>query len=131
MKKLLLTFAFLGLAIPAFAAINLPTMSAGVYYSFKDHAINHVETVNIANKWNIYLDAGYAGDADETDGKAVLALSYDIKQLQLKNYVNLPILDLIAFRPAIFVGYGQIAKFDMTAAKLDWGLGATIISYKF
>lgn len=133
MKKLLITSL-----LPVFALLVINqaqaavTTSAGVYYSFKDHAVNHVETVNLVSfKDVINLEGGYAGDADKSDGKVVLALSADIKQLALKNYIKFPILDLIALKPAFFVGAGQISKMDFRAFKMDYGIGATCLSVKW
>lgn len=131
MKKLLLALAFLAVPVFAQAEMKLPPMSAGAYYSFKDHAINHMETFTAVSKWGVNLELGYAGDTDEADNRAVAALSYDIEQLNLKNYLDLPVLDLIAFRPALVAGLGNINTKDLSGAKFDWGVGATLISYKF
>jgi hypothetical protein len=133
MKKFIvvvaLVFLFCGVAQ---AEVKLPPTSAGAYYSIKEHGINHMETFEVLKiKDLVALELGYAGDLGESDHKGIAALSLDIKQLKLGNYIKLPILDLIAFRPALVFGLGNIDVQDMSGAKFDWGIGATIISYKF
>jgi hypothetical protein len=129
MLAVALVFCFSGYAL---AAVNLPPMHAGIYYSFKDKAINHVETFDVLKiKDMVTLEVGYAGDADESDNKLVSSISVDIEQLKLGNYIKLPILDLMAFRPAVFLGLGHINSQDISGAKLDYGIGATLISLKF
>lgn len=131
--KILIVISFFGFFCgTASADLKVPPMSAGVFYSMKDHAINHGETFTaITIKDYINLELGYAGDADEADNKAISALTLTIPQLALKNYVTFPILDLIEFRPAIYAGLGNINIKDMSGAKFDWGFGATLISAKF
>lgn len=105
---------------------------AGAYYSFKDHGLNHTETFDVVKiKDLVSIESGYAGDLNESDHKFVAALSVDIKQLKLGNYVKLPVLDLLEFRPALFAGLGCINGQNLSGAKFDWGLGASFISYKF
>ena len=111
---------------------KVPTVHAGAYYSLKDHAVNHSETFDIVSFNDmVFLEAGYAGDADQTDHKAIAALSLDIKQLKLKNYIKLPILDLVEFRPSLYAGLGDINVQDLNDARFDWGVGASLLSYKF
>lgn len=111
---------------------KIPTVHAGIMYSLRDSAVNHSETFDIFSwKDSLFVELGYAGDADESDHKGIAVVSYDIKQLHLGNYVKLPLLDLVQFRPSIYIGLGSINAQDLEGSKLDYGLGATLISYKF
>ena len=132
MKKLILGVLMSICSILPAQAITLPNAQAGAYYSFKDHAINAMTTIEVIKIKNLVaLELGAAGDTNESDWKGIAALSLDIKQLSLGNYIKLPILDLIAFRPAVIVGLGHINGKDLAGAKFDWGLGATIIQTKW
>jgi hypothetical protein len=132
MKKLLLIIPLLLLfAVPCHAT-GITNGHAGIMVTFKDGRINHMETIDVAKfKDYLSLEVGYAGDTDETDHKAVLALSLDLKQLKLGNYVKLPILDLVEFRPAVIAYVGNINTRDFAGAKSGFGVGATFISTKF
>ena len=127
----LMVIAVIFFTSTAQADLKLPPTSAGAYYSLKENAINHMETFEAVKYKAISLEFGYAGDVEETNHQAVLALSADIEALQLKKYLQLPILDLIAFRPAIVAGFGNIDFSDLAGGKFDYGIGATIIKYQF
>jgi hypothetical protein len=133
MKKII--FVILGLAVfvgPCLAAIDIPDMHAGIYWSPKEEGVNHMETLEIVKFWDILsIEGGYAGDRNESDHKAIIALSLDIKQLKLGNYIKIPILDLIEFRPAVVAGLGHLNFQNLESAKADWGIGASFISVKF
>lgn len=134
MKRILGLIAFfVGFcAVASATEIKLPPMQAGAYYSFKDHAVNAVSTFEAVKiKDLVALELGVAGDSDKADWKGVVAVSIDIKQLHLGNYVTFPILDLVQFRPALVVGLGHINGQDLSGAKIDYGLGATILNLKW
>jgi len=59
-------------------------------------------------------------------------LSYEL--LKLKNYISLPILDLIEFNAGVYGGYGRIALGAGNAKdnnEWDMGFSVTLISVKF
>lgn len=137
MKRILLAAVFLLIPVMAQAEVKLPPMSAGAYYSFKDHAVNQMETFTAisfpsegkyANLIN--LELGAAGDAEESRWKGIVALSVTIPQLQLKSYINMPVLDCIGLRPAIIFGLGPINGQDLSGAKFDPGIGFSVIQWK-
>lgn len=111
---------------------KIPNVHAGVLYSIRDGGINHSETFDVVSfKDLVFIEAGYAGDSDASDHKAILAASLEIKQLKLGNYTKLPILDLVEFRPSIYAGLGDINIKDLNDSRLDYGVGATVLTYKF
>lgn len=130
MKKLVLVLALIGaICGTAYADIKLPPMKAGIAYSIMDNKFNHIETLDVA-KWKfLALELGYAGDADRTNHKAVAVVSASI--LKLKDYIELPILDLVEFRPGIYAGLGNIDVGDLNESEFDWGLSCTVLNIKF
>lgn len=93
-------------------------LQQGVVYSLRDSEISHVSTAILAEKWNIGLEAGYMDS-----GKLVGAVSY--KLLDMKNYVTLPIIKELTFRPGIYAATDEI---DTGRPKLDYGVSLTVLS---
>lgn len=134
MRKLIMVLAICFMAGTAQADLKdqIPNVHAGVLYSIRDGGINHSETFDVVSfKDLVFIEAGYAGDADASDHKAILAASLEIKQLKLGNYTKLPILDLVEFRPSVYAGLGDINIKDLNDSRLDYGVGATVLTYKF
>ena len=136
LRRLLLAVSFIFVfAITAHAegiVDKIPTLHAGAFYSIRDGAVNHAETFDIFSfKDQFFVEVGYAGDAEQSNHKGILAVSYDIKKLHLGNYIKLPLLDLVEFRPSAYVGWGNVNVQEITQSRLDYGVGATLISYKF
>ena len=100
-------------------------MNQGIAFSLADSEVNYLGTFEVAKWKNISLGAGYAGRAKETKDKAAVALSYDL--LKLKDYTNLPILDLVELKPCIYGGIGRTGGTN----EFDWGVGSTILVFKF
>lgn len=123
MKKLILIMALL-LIIPVIANAEVEWKS-GVGFSVIDNKTNILSTIEVAKWKEITLEAGYAGDAENTQNKVVAVVSYPI--LKLKDYVDLPIVDLIEFNAGIYAGYGRLFGSD----ELDFGVSATILNIKF
>lgn len=90
----------------------------GIVYSLRDSEISHLSTAVLAEKWNFGLEAGYMDS-----GKLVGAVSYRL--LDLKNYVTLPIIKELSFRPGIYVATDEI---DTGSPKLDYGVSLTVLS---
>ena len=109
---------------------KIPALKQGVAYSLEDSKLNYLSTVDVMKWKGFNLEAGVAADAEETDWKAVAVLSYEL--LKLKKYVDLPILDLVEFRPGIYAGLGRIEGFQRgLEAEGDFGLSLSVISVKF
>lgn len=113
---------------------QIPSIKQGVAWSFADNKLNYLATAEILSYKGFSLEAGYAGDADSTDHKAVAVLSYDLLNLK-KLGVNVPILDLLDFRVGGYVGYGrvQIGTNEERDGnnQFDYGASVTAISLKF
>jgi hypothetical protein len=110
---------------------KIPNVKQGVAYSIQDGKFNHISTVDIIKKNGFNLEAGAAYKADNTGVKAVAVLSYDL--LKVKDVVQLPILDLIEFRPGVYVGYGRVEGFQDSQLKGegDYGISLSVINLKF
>jgi hypothetical protein len=153
MRRLLLAIVFLGMACIASAECPSPTepvclgdianklnvggilqkipeLNAGMAYSLIDNKWNALSTFDILSTKNkmFTLSGGWAGVAEETGNKAVLVASVDI--FSLKN-VDWPILKYLSFRPGIYAGFGSINLHRIMESELDWGVSATLVSYKF
>ena len=114
----------------------IPTIHAGSLYSVRHHQMIASATFDLAsfgglNKDLIFIEGGWAGQADNADNEFVGVISVNITKLQASHYVKWPVLDLFGFRPAIYCGLGPINGKDLSAAKLDYGVGATVFTYKF
>ena len=103
---------------------QIPGLKQGIAYSILDSEISYLSTIELVNWKGLALEAGYSS----TD-KAVAVLSYEL--LKAKDYINIPILDLIEFRPGIYCGYGSINMQEIDRSEIDYGISATILSVKF
>lgn len=104
---------------------QMPSLNQGVAVSLSDSNINYLSTVDLVKWKGFNLEGGYAGRVKETGDKAVVVLSYDL--LSLKDKTAIPILNLVEFRPGIWVGVGRIGGSN----EVDFGISATVISLKF
>lgn len=136
MKKLILTIllsSIVQLLNISWAEDKLPAWynnlnpSAGFAYSIVDGGFNGTATVELA-KWKyLSLDAGYAGDNDSTDHKIIGALAVNL--LELKKYVQLPILDKVVFQPFAYFGVGRLDGNGLFEdSETDYGVGVKIVS---
>ena len=128
------------LAIPqAQAEINLhetlgilPGLKQGIAYSMVDNKINYLSTAEIVKYKGFALEAGYAGNAEETNHKAVAVISYRLGGLKDLG-VEVPVLDLLEFNAGYYVGVGRIQFTGDTGNdnEIDHGFSATVINIKF
>ena len=109
---------------------KIPSLKNGTYFSFVDNKLNYSATVPLLEKGGFSLNAGYAGDADSTDHKAILTLAYDLGNLE-KWGVKVPILKYVGFEPYLAFGAGRINIKDINTSETDYGLGINLISLSF
>ena len=141
MKKIFFSTLLVGLLICGVAQAQelsisetvkkIPTLDNGGYYSLLDARFNYSGTFKVLQTKDekFALNAGYSGRAKETLDKVIVTVSGSL--LKLKDYVNVPILDLISFDPYVAVGYGRINIREIDKSQLDIGIGANIIKVKF
>jgi len=141
MKKIFFSTLILGLLICGVAQAQelsisetvkkIPTLDNGGYYSLLDARFNYSGTFKVLQTKDekFALNAGYSGRAKETLDKVIVTVSGSL--LKLKDYVNVPILDLISFDPYVAVGYGRINIREIDKSQLDIGIGANIIKVRF
>jgi hypothetical protein len=118
MKKLILIAVFAFYATIASAESlsltdalkKLPGVKQGAAYSVIDSKFNYLSTIDVAKYKGFNLEIGAAYDSERTGVKAIALVSYDL--LKVKDVVNLPILDLIEFRPGVGLAYGRIEGFE-------------------
>lgn len=132
MRKFILMLGmvlFCGIAQAQFDAGELankiPSLKQGVAFSLLDSQINYLSTAQIAEFKGVSLEVGYAGQAKETGDKIVAVVSYPL--LKLKDYISLPVLDLVEFNIGAYAGYGRI----LGSNEFDAGVSATAINLKF
>jgi len=113
---------------------KIPALKQGIAFSLVDNKVNYLSTLDLVQWKGFSLEAGYAGDAEKTNHKAVAVISYDVLNLK-KLGVTVPVLDLIDVRLGGYIGYGRINIGDQTNMdgnnELDYGLSATALSIKF
>ena len=107
---------------------KLPALKQGVAYSFLEHGVSYLTTMQVASWKVLGFEVGYSS----TD-KAVAVVSCDL--LKLKDLgVNLPVLDLIDFKVGLYGGVGRIALGPGNAKEnneWDFGASLTLISLNF
>ena len=110
---------------------KIPALDNGGYYSLLDSRFNYSGTFKVLQTKDekFALNVGYSGRAKESFDKAIVTVSGNL--LKLKDYVNVPILDLLSFDPYIAVGYGRINIKEIDNSQFDIGIGANIIKVKF
>ena len=142
MKKLLLTLVVLMfVAVASASAEELSLLQGlqklswkqGVAYSMVDSKVNYLSTIELMEKWGATLEVGYAGSAPETRHKLVGVISYPV--LELKDWINIPLLDLMELNLGVYGGMGQICLQDLfqndDSNEKDWGVSATLIEVKW
>lgn len=136
---LLVTVALLALASNARAELSLnetlgklPALKQGIAYSLVDNKVNYLSTMEVLKYKGFALEAGYAGNAEETNHKAVGVISYRLGGLKDLG-VDVPVLDLLEFNAGYYVGVGRIQFYGDTGNdnEIDHGISATIINVKF
>lgn len=110
---------------------KIPGVNQGIAFSFEDSKLNYLSTLDIVEWKGVNLEAGVAADAENTEWKAVAVLSYNL--LKVKDLINLPIINLIEFRPGIWVGCGRIEGFEDSRlqGEGDYGLSLSVVKVKF
>lgn len=104
---------------------KLPAVKSGIGYSVLDNKINFLSTIQVAAYKNVNFEIGYAGDAENTGNKIVGVVSY--KLLALKDYLTVPVLDLIECNVGAYYGIGNLGAGN----EQDYGITATAINLKF
>lgn len=142
MKKLLIGLMMLGMVSTAQASplkfedaikkiVEKVPMKQGMAYSFVDDKFNFISTLEVANWKGATAEFGYAGSASESGHKLVGVISYPI--LKLKDYIDVPVLNLIEANIGAYGGLGKI-QFggDVSNDNLwDMGVSLTLMEIKF
>ena len=108
-------------------------LRSGIGYSANDSRVNYLATIPVITLKNGFnIEVGYASDADESDHKAIMALSYPLAKFADLPWVgDVPILRLIELNVGGYIGYGKIDVTDLKEAKLDYGPSLTVLNLKF
>ena len=111
-------------------AKKIPALKQGVAYSIPDADFCYLSTIEIINKFGVSLEAGYS-----SKDKIVAVASY--KLLELKNYVNIPLLDLVEANIGVYYGFGRL-QLDLNDRdnmegnnQSDFGISLTLLKVKF
>ena len=110
-----------------------PALKQGVGFSLIDNKLNYLSTIELASWKNFNLEFGYAGAAEETKHKVVLATSYEVLKLRDLG-VTLPILDLVELNVGMYAGIGHIQVNDGlgdNSNEFDAGFSFTALSFKY
>lgn len=111
---------------------KLPALKQGIAFSLVDNKINYLSTAEIVKYKGFALEAGYAGNAEETNHKAVAVISYRLGGLKDLG-IEVPILDMMDFNVGYYVGVGRIQFSGDTSNdnEIDHGASISIISIRF
>lgn len=108
---------------------KIPAVNTGVAYSIMDSKFNYLSTIKVAQFGRyVNLEAGYAGDAENTGHKLVGVLSVNLIE---SGYVHFPILKYFQFCPGIYIGAGNINIKDVRESEVDYGVSATFFKVNF
>ena len=104
---------------------KVPVLKQGVAYSALDNKLSYLSTLELASWKGFTVEAGYS-----SSDKLVGVISYPL--VKLKNYISLPILDLLECNLGLYAGYSRIAIKGIEGNnEFDYGFSATLISVKF
>jgi len=99
----------------------LPNLKQGIVYSISDSEIKYCSTTALLVTDYVNIELG----AVPLDNEIILALTYEV--VKLKDYVSIPLLDLIELNIGGYVG----CKNFLDDNEYDAGLSATAINIKF
>ena len=131
---ILAIFLALGMLLPAASMAEttpvdllkkVPSIKTGIGYSIVDSKINFLSTFTVAEYKNFNLELGYAGDSENSGDKVIAVVSY--KVIALRDYLSVPVLDLIECNIGAYYGVGNIGAGN----EQDYGATATAIKWKF
>jgi len=111
MKKLLLVGLIMLFAGTAMAQLDVTDtlskfpLKQGVAYDVDNYKVSYISTIEVANYKNISLEVGYSS-VDDIIGVISLPI------IKLKDFVNIPIIDLIEFNIGYYIGYSRIDLCD-------------------
>ena len=98
-------------------------LKQGIAYDVASDEIDYLSTIEIAKYKDIALEVGYSAKQ-----KVVAAVSIPV--LALRDYIALPILDLVEFNFGYFVGFDRIGISDGNNEFVH-GPSVTLIKVKF
>ena len=103
---------------------KVPALKQGIAYSLDKEEIVYLSTIEILTKDPFALEVGFASDD-------ALVLVGSVHLLDLKDYVQIPILDLLECNLGVYAGYSRIGDDSGGNNEFDYGLSATLINIKF
>lgn len=137
MKRLLVMLMLVGITSTASAKsldisekIKDIPLKQGIAFSLVENKVNYLSTLELMNWKGLTLEAGYAG-SEEPGHKLVGVISYPI--LKLDKYIDTPILDLLELNLGIWGGIADVSLIGdfYEHNETDWGISATLMSFKF
>lgn len=103
---------------------KIPGMRPGVMYNYSDSKVSFLSTVILAEKGVFAIEGGYSTSDD-------LVAIVSMKLVALKDLgIDLPILDLIEFRPGYAIGTSRIGSGGGNCEYVH-GVTATLINIKW
>jgi len=106
---------------------KLPPLKQGIAYNINDGEYQYVMTIPIVNYKNISLEAGYTTNFDDSMDSFVGAVTYPL--FKFKDFVDVPILNLIECNVGAYVGYSKWQ--DNDSPEFEYGPVATLINIKY
>ena len=107
-------------------------MKQGLSFSLIDNKFNYLSTIEVFDIYGFKIECGYAGAEENTGHKLVGVISYPL--IKLKDYIEVPILDLLEANIGLYTGIGRIDVDDGWGNgnnEVDAGISLTILSIKW
>ena len=103
--------------------LNNLNLKQGIAYDIDNGEINYLMTTPLVEYKGFSLEGGYS-----TQQKVVAVCSYQL--LKLKDFISLPILDLLEFNLGYFIGFDRIS-IDRDFGEFVHGPSITLLSVKW
>ena len=137
MRKLLLTVLIVLVAGLVHAEVTpldisdqlqkLPNLKQGIVYSMETEQWLPMTSATVMEmpfmEKFVKLDLGYVGP-----DKLVVAMSLELFNLKDWLNISMPILDSIVVKPTVYYGWEKLFN---NASDDDWGIGSSVIEFRF
>jgi len=105
----------------------------GIAFSTQENKINYLSTVELLRfeKYvkGLTIEAGYAGDGNDSDHKLVGVVSYPLVNFKEMG-VTIPILDLVEANIGAWFGAGHLNR-NIMNTRSDYGVSLSLLNLKF
>ena len=104
---------------------KFPALNQCVIFSVDNKETQYASTITLASlfKERVNLDIGWTPKQE-----VITAISY--KLVEVKDYINFPILKYIVIEPMVYIGWDRLGV-THAQNEFDWGAGCKVLEVKF